>query len=123
MKVREWEGEVVFLHEVAGGAADRSYGIQVAKLAGLPDPVLARARQVLGVLEQRAAQSQGSSGRLSAVLDDLPLFSQALPPREASVNPLHELLDAVRPDELTPREAIELVYELKKARDAARRSR
>ena len=123
MKVREWEGEVVFLHEVAGGAADRSYGIQVAKLAGLPDPVLARARQVLGVLEQRAAQSQGSSGRLSAVLDDLPLFSQALPPREASVNPLHEMLDAVRPDELTPREAIELVYELKKARDAARRSR
>ena len=123
MKVREWEGEVVFLHEVATGAADRSYGIQVARLAGLPDSVLARARQVLGVLEQRAAQNQGSSGRLSAVLDDLPLFSQALPPREATVNPLHEMLDAVRPDELTPREAIELVYELKKARDVARRSR
>ena len=123
MKVREWEGEVVFLHEVATGAADRSYGIQVAKLAGLPEPVLARARQVLTVLEQRAAQTQGSSGRLSAVLDDLPLFSQALSPREASVNPLHEMLDAVRPDELTPREAIELVYELKKARDVARRSR
>jgi DNA mismatch repair protein MutS len=123
MKVREWEGEVVFLHEVATGAADRSYGIQVAKLAGLPDPVLARARQVLAVLEQRATQGQASSGRLSAVLDDLPLFAQAPPPREAHVNPLNDMLDAVRPDELTPREAIELVYELKKARDAARRSR
>ncbi|MDR3475353.1 MAG: DNA mismatch repair protein MutS [Devosia sp.] len=123
MKVREWEGEVVFLHEVATGAADRSYGIQVAKLAGLPEAVLARARQVLTVLEQRAAQGQGSSGRLAAVLDDLPLFAQAPPPREASVNPLNEMLDAVRPDELTPREAIELVYELKKARDAVRRSR
>ena len=52
MKVREWEGEVVFLHEVAPGAADRSYGIQVARLAGLPETVLARARQVLAVLEQ-----------------------------------------------------------------------
>jgi DNA mismatch repair protein MutS len=124
MKVREWEGEVVFLHEVATGAADRSYGIQVARLAGLPEPVLRRARQVLTILEQRAAERQGPSGRLNAVLDDLPLFAQAPPPaKEASVNPLHEMLDAVRPDELTPREAIELVYELKKARDAARRSR
>jgi DNA mismatch repair protein MutS len=122
MKVREWEGEVVFLHEVATGAADRSYGIQVARLAGLPEPVLARARKVLSILEQRAAAGQGSSGRLHAVLDDLPLFAQA-PPTQVSINPLHDMLDAVRPDELTPREAIELVYELKKARDAGRRSR
>jgi len=116
MKVREWEGEVVFLHEVAEGAADRSYGIQVAKLAGVPETVLNRARQVLAVLEQR------SSGGAGAVLDDLPLFAHqpALP--KASVNPVHEMLDKVRPDELTPRQAIDLIYELKKARDAARRS-
>ena len=123
MKVKEWEGEVVFLHEVATGAADRSYGIQVARLAGLPEAVLARARRVLTILEQRAANGQGPSGHLMAVLDDLPLFAQAPQPRQSGVNPLYEMLDAVRPDELTPREAIELVYELKKARDAARRSR
>ena len=122
MKVREWEGEVVFLHEVATGAADRSYGIQVAKLAGLPEPVLRRARQVLAVLEQRAV-AQGPSGRMGAVLDDLPLFSHQPPPRQNDVNPVETMLDAVRPDDLTPREAIELLYELKKARDAARRSR
>lgn len=117
MKVREWEGDVVFLHEVAPGAADRSYGIQVAKLAGLPEPVLARARQVLTTLEQRSSNGKG------AVLDDLPLFAHAPPPApKASVNPLHDMLDQVRPDELTPRQAIDLVYELKKIRDAARRS-
>jgi DNA mismatch repair protein MutS len=116
MKVREWEGEVVFLHEVAEGAADRSYGIQVAKLAGLPESVLARARAVLNVLEQR------SSGGKGAVLDDLPLFAhQPLAPK-AAVNPLHDKIDQVRPDDLTPRQAIDLIYELKKIRDAARRT-
>jgi len=116
MKVREWEGEVVFLHEVADGAADRSYGIQVARLAGLPETVLARARQVLGVLEQR------SSGGKGAVLDDLPLFAHQPPPPKVAVNPIHDMLDQVRPDDLTPREAIDLIYELKKIRDAARRT-
>ncbi len=116
MKVREWEGEVVFLHEVAEGAADRSYGIQVARLAGVPETVLGRARQVLSVLEQR------SSGGSGAVLDDLPLFAHQPAPPKASIDPVHEVLDKVRPDELTPRQAIDLVYELKKARDAARRS-
>lgn len=117
MKVREWEGDVVFLHEVAPGAADRSYGIQVARLAGLPEPVLARARQVLGLLEQR------SSGPRGPVLDDLPLFAHAPPPvPKAGIDPLHQMLDQVRPDELSPRQALELVYELKKTRDAARRS-
>jgi DNA mismatch repair protein MutS len=119
MKVREWEGDVVFLHEVAPGAADRSYGIQVARLAGLPEPVLVRARQVLAQLEQR------SSGAKGGVLDDLPLFAHAPPPPsapKASVNPVHDMLDQIRPDELTPRQALDLVYELKKTRDAARRS-
>jgi DNA mismatch repair protein MutS len=117
MKVREWEGEVVFLHEVAEGAADRSYGIQVARLAGLPETVLARAKQVLAVLEER------SSGTPYAVLDDLPLFAHRPQPKTpAKADPIVELLDQVRPDELTPRDAIELVYELKKIRDVARRS-
>jgi DNA mismatch repair protein MutS len=116
MKVREWEGEVVFLHEVAEGAADRSYGIQVARLAGLPETVLSRARQVLGVLEQR------SSGGKGVVLDDLPLFAHQPPAPKAAVNPIHDMLDQVRPDDLTPRQAIDLIYELKKIRDAARRN-
>ncbi|MEO5805422.1 DNA mismatch repair protein MutS [Devosia sp.] len=121
MKVREWEGEVVFLHEVGNGAADRSYGIQVAKLAGLPEPVLARAHQVLSILEQRSTGTS-SSGRVAAVLDDLPLFAHQPAPARAEINPVYERLDAIRPDEMTPRDAIELVYELKKIRDAARRS-
>ena len=116
MKVREWEGEVVFLHEVAEGAADRSYGIQVARLAGLPETVLARARQVLGVLEQRSSDGKG------AVLDDLPLFAHQPPPQKPAVNPIHDMLDLVRPDDLTPRQAIDLIYELKKIRDATRRT-
>lgn len=116
MAVREWENDVVFLHEVVPGAADRSYGIQVARLAGLPETVLSRARQVLGVLESR------SSGHPAAMLDDLPLFAAAPPQRKAEVNPLNAMLDQVRPDELSPREALELIYELKKARDAGRRS-
>ncbi|MBU1333475.1 MAG: DNA mismatch repair protein MutS [Alphaproteobacteria bacterium] len=121
MKVREWEGEVVFLHEVGPGAADRSYGIQVARLAGLPEPVLARARQVLTVLEQRSAGTASSSQKAS-VLDDLPLFAHQPAPRPVQQDPVHAALDAVRPDEMTPKQAIEALYELKKIRDDARRS-
>ena len=69
MKVKEWRGDVVFLHEVAAGAADRSYGIQVAKLAGLPAGVIARARQVLTMLEK------GERARPVPIIDDLPLFA------------------------------------------------
>ncbi len=116
MAVREWEGEVVFLHQVVPGAADRSYGIQVARLAGLPEGVLGRARQVLGVLESRA------SGTAAPMLDDLPLFRAAPAPRKPEINPLHAMLDQTRPDELSPREALDLIYELKKIRDAGRRS-
>ncbi len=116
MAVREWQGDVVFLHEVAAGAADRSYGIQVARLAGLPESVIRRARQVLAVLEQRSSGGQG------VVLDDLPLFAHQPPPEKPSVNPLDEMIDAIRPDEITPRDAIELIYQLKKTLDASRRS-
>jgi DNA mismatch repair protein MutS len=119
--VREWEGEVVFLHEVGPGAADRSYGIQVARLAGLPEPVINRARQVLDVLEQRSAGTASSSQKAS-VLDDLPLFAHQPAPVARSKDPIHEALDAVRPDDMTPKQAIEALYELKKLRDDARRS-
>ncbi|KKB07868.1 DNA mismatch repair protein MutS [Devosia chinhatensis] len=121
MKVREWEGEVVFLHEVGPGAADRSYGIQVARLAGLPDPVIARARQVLDVLEQRSAGT-ASSRQKASVLDDLPLFAHQSPPAPKGKDPVYEALDTLRPDEMTPRQAIETLYQLKKIRDDARRS-
>jgi len=110
MRVKEWKGEVVFLHEVGPGTADRSYGIHVAKLAGLPRAVTARAEEVLGVLEKG---EQG--GALARLADDLPLFSAARrhaeppPPASAADALLHE----IRPDELTPREALDLIYRLK----------
>ena len=123
MLVREWEGEVVFLHEVGTGAADRSYGVQVARLAGLPERVLQRARQVLTILEQRSARGTGPSGPDNGVLDELPLFAHRPPPAPPPErNFVNEVLDSIRPDDLTPRQAIDLVYELKRPRDAARRS-
>ncbi len=106
--VKEWEGEVIFLHEVRHGAADRSYGVQVARLAGLPDPVIARAREVLTALEQ------GNDRAPKAVIDDLPLFSAARPPAPApDPDPAISKLAQINPDELTPREALDLLYELK----------
>jgi DNA mismatch repair protein MutS len=112
MRVKEWQGDVVFLHEVAPGTADRSYGIQVAKLAGLPASVTARAEEVLAILEK--GEEGGALARLS---DDLPLFRaarRAAPPEPApSPSPVENLLRAARPDELSPREALELLYRLK----------
>jgi DNA mismatch repair protein MutS len=111
MKVKEWQGDVVFLHEVGPGAADRSYGIQVAKLAGLPPAVIARANDVLHVLES-GAETRGA-GR---IVDDLPLFSAAPRPadsRGAKKSALEEAFEAVNPDELSPKEALDLLYELK----------
>lgn len=114
MRVKEWEGEVVFLHEVGKGAADRSYGVQVARLAGLPEPVVARAREVLHQLE--AGEVSGKADRL---VDDLPLFSVAAqreapkPATPAKPDRLSEALAAMHPDEMTPREALEALYRLK----------
>ncbi len=110
MRVKEWKDDVVFLHEVGPGTADRSYGIHVAKLAGLPKSVTARAEEVLGVLEKG---EQG--GALARLADDLPLFSAARrrtdPPPPAS--PAEALLRETRPDELTARQALDLIYRLK----------
>jgi DNA mismatch repair protein MutS len=113
VRVKEWHGEVVFLHEVLPGSADRSYGIQVAKLAGLPAHVIARAKSVLAKLE---AQDRGQGAR--ALVDDLPLF--AVPSRAAAEaaepSAAEELVKAVKalhPDEMSPREALEAIYALK----------
>ena len=113
VRVKEWQGDVVFLHEVLPGSADRSYGIQVAKLAGLPAPVIARAKSVLAKLE---AQDRGQTAR--ALADDLPLFAvpsraaaEPAPPSEAEK--LIEAVKALHPDEMSPREALEALYALK----------
>jgi DNA mismatch repair protein MutS len=115
MRVKEWQGEVVFLHEVVAGAADRSYGIQVAKLAGLPASVIERAKLVLAQLE---AEDRMSPAR--KLIDDLPLFAAARPaapaPRsesEAALAALLEALAALHPDEMSPRDALEALYALK----------
>lgn len=111
--VKEWEGEVIFLHEVRKGAADRSYGVQVAKLAGLPASVVERARVVLEALE--AGEREGKPGP-KALIDDLPLFSAmaAQAPAPASApSKVEEKLAGVHPDELSPRDALNLIYELK----------
>ncbi len=111
--VKEHDGDVIFLHEVHKGAADRSYGVQVAKLAGLPPPVIARARHVLDALEK----GNRESGRgKSAMIDDLPLFAATPAPSAAASQPseVEARLKELAPDELTPRAALDLIYELKK---------
>ena len=110
MKIKEFNEEVVFLHEVISGAADRSYGIHVAKLAGLPKVVIKRAEQVLQSLE-----SDNSHKNVAELADDLPLFA-SLKPKEEVVpvkSELAEFLEHLNPDDLTPREALEKLYELK----------
>jgi len=113
MRVKEWQNEVVFLHEVAPGAADRSYGIHVAQLAGLPAAVVTRAEEVLAVLEKGE-----QSGAVTKLADDLPLFAAA-PARPASgsgktkESEVEKALAEVNPDELSPREALDVLYALR----------
>lgn len=113
VKVKEWEGDVVFLHEVVPGSADRSYGIQVAKLAGLPKAVVERASLVLETLEKSRDE-----GQRTPIIDDLPLFSATLNKvkKEVAVkgpHPLEAALAAINPDDLTPKEALDALYRLK----------
>jgi DNA mismatch repair protein MutS len=117
VRVKEWQGDVVFMHEVAEGAADRSYGIQVAKLAGLPPVVIERAKVILAELE-----AEDRTSRTRRVIDDLPLFAHLA--RPAAPGGLSEAADAVaaalaalNPDEMSPREAIEALYALKAKAD------
>jgi DNA mismatch repair protein MutS len=112
VRAREWKGDLVLLHEVADGPADRSYGIAVAKLAGLPPLVLARAKAVLAKLEA----GRDATGGIAAGLDDLPLFaSQQM--ETPAVDPLAEAVAALNPDTLSPREALEALYALKRLAD------
>ena len=121
VKVKEWQGDVVFLHEVVPGAADRSYGIQVAKLAGLPPAVIARAQEVLSTLE--AEDRAAPKG-----FDDLPLFAAtpraAAAPADPAAERLLTAVAALAPDDLSPRQALETLYALKAeiAKDAGGRS-
>ena len=111
VRVKEWDGDVIFLHEVTQGAADRSYGVQVAKLAGLPDAVTARARDILAKLESGASETGKAQ-----IIDDLPLFSAAPPPPpqpKAAPSEVEARLKEVLPDELTPKDALALIYEMK----------
>ena len=114
VRVTDWNGEVVFLHEIVPGAADRSYGIQVAKLAGLPAPVVFRARTLLAEFE--AAERLAYADRSVA---DLPLFTASkAPPASAPGDALGQALDSIDPDGLSPRAALEALYQLKKLRPA-----
>ena len=119
MRVREWKGEVVFLHSVAPGAAERSWGLHVAKLAGVPRPVLARAAQVLAALEERARG-------LDPLSDELPLFARPAQPAPAvaaagaaPAHPALAALAALDPDTLTPREALDALYRVRALLDGA----
>ncbi|MDQ3079729.1 MAG: DNA mismatch repair protein MutS [Pseudomonadota bacterium] len=109
VRAREWKGDLVLLHEVAPGPADRSYGIAVAKLAGVPPIVLARAKSVLARLEA----GRDATGGIAAGLDDLPLFAAAAAPEPAR-DPIGDALGEIDPDRLTPREAMDALYALKR---------
>ncbi len=110
--VREWEGEIIFLHEVKQGAADRSYGVQVAQLAGLPASVVERARVVLDALEK--GDREGSN-KAATLFEDLPLFAATPAPiaQAAQSSEVEDMLSNVLPDELSPKDALALVYQLK----------
>ena len=115
MKVKEWKGDIVFLHEVIAGAADHSYGVHVAKLAGLPAPVITRARQILKQLEDSE-----TSGALATLADTLPLFQAVMDDHKkdmdagANMDPaLKSFLDALDPDAMSPRDAHDALYRLK----------
>ena len=108
--VKEWDGDVIFLHEVKRGTADRSYGVQVARLAGLPKSVVERAKVVLEALEKGERE-----GKQKAVIDDLPLFSVTPTPvpQKTAPSEVEARLKDVMPDDLSPKDALDLIYELR----------
>ena len=113
VSVKEWEGDVVFLHEVIRGAADRSYGVQVAKLAGLPETVIKRSKLILEKLEKGHYQGQSN---LKGLINDLPLFSNDQnfhEPTEKEVDLIHKEIRNINLDNTSPRDALEFLYKLK----------
>ncbi len=107
MDVKDWKGEIIFLHTVKAGTADRSYGIHVAKLAGLPETVIDRAAAVLQLLED--SKARGGSGAVAG----LPLFSAPSAPTKPKISAVETRLSEINPDSLTPREALDILYSLK----------
>ncbi len=112
VRAREWKGDLVLLHEVSEGPADRSYGIAVARLAGLPPITIARAKSVLAKLEA----GRSKTGGLAAGLDDLPLFAAAMEEAAPPADALRDTIDTLDPDAMSPREAIDALYRLKALR-------
>ena len=110
VRAKEWQGDLVLLHELAEGAADRSYGLDVARLAGVSKPVIARARTVLDRLEKGRAETGG----LAAGLGELPLFAAAVEELEGTVDAIRTRLSGLDIDSLSPREALDILYELKR---------
>jgi DNA mismatch repair protein MutS len=110
VRAREWQGDLVLLHEVAEGPADRSYGLAVAKLAGVPLEVVDRASAVLAKLEK----GREETGGLAAGLGDLPLFSAAIQAEQEECDSLRDTLNALDVDALSPREALDMLYQLKR---------
>jgi DNA mismatch repair protein MutS len=110
VRAREWKGDLVLLHELAEGPADRSYGLAVARLAGVPAPVLKRAKVVLDRLEK----ARVATGGLAAGLGDLPLFAAAYEADSEKLDTIRERLNGLDVDALSPREALDLLYELKR---------
>ena len=113
MRIKEWQKEIIFLHEVIAGTADRSYGIHVARMAGLPKPVIARAEQILTQLE-----SGSSADKAKSSLGALPLFAAApvetVAQGKALCDELDALLSAAQPDEMSAKQALDLLYQIKK---------
>jgi DNA mismatch repair protein MutS len=109
VRAREWKGDLVLLHEVSEGPADRSYGLAVARLAGMAPATVARAKSVLAKLEAGRAKTGG----LAAGLDDLPLFAAAQEAEAETVDALRGELDALDVDALSPRDALDALYRLK----------
>ncbi len=112
MDIKEWQGDIIFLHKVIAGAADQSYGIHVAKLAGLPDSVIKRSQDVLSML-----QTSEQAGNLAKLSDDLPLFSAQVKNEPESIpeteHPALQKLRGIKPDDLSPRDALDILYDLK----------
>jgi DNA mismatch repair protein MutS len=109
MKIKEWEKEIIFLHQVAEGVADRSYGIHVAQMAGLPNPVIARAEEVLAALEEKAKSKERAS-----MATHLPEFKAEVKAPLKTLDPaLEKFLISLRPDELSPKEALEAIYTIR----------
>lgn len=107
MRIKEWEGDVIFLHEVISGCADKSYGIHVAALAGLPSQVVERAKHVLITLEDSRKDSP-------AIAPSIPEIEKVVPLSITKPSPVDQTLRNLDVDNMTPRQAMEELYRLKK---------